>query len=199
MARVLPALVTNAINNNEIWTVRLIDMQVGGTTYRISDHYRQITANGNIYLPNGDLLNIDNVTDKTQADNDSIEIGLSAIDPTFRSDIISADAVGGRVDIYRGLISSTTGGLLADPLLLWEGVIFSVSLSQDHNIAIGSDVYGVSGFSAVADVRALTFRLDEQPGRFTNAQSFRDIDPLDEAADFVAGLDGRNVRFGGDG
>ena len=199
MARILPAAVTTAINNNEIWTVRLIDMQVGGTTYRISDHYRQITANGNIYLPNGDLLNIDNVTDKTQADNDSIEIGLSAIDPTFRSDIISADAVGGRVDIYRGLISSTTGGLLADPLLLWEGVIFSVSLSQDHNIAIGSDVYGVSGFSAVADVRALTFRLDEQPGRFTNAQSFRDIDPLDEAADFVAGLDGRNVRFGGDG
>ena len=103
------------------------------------------------------------------------------------------------MDIYRGLISSTTGDLLADPLLLWEGVIFSVSLSQDHNIAIGSDVYGVSGFSAVADVRALTFRLDEQPGRFTNAQSFRDIDPLDEAADFVAGLDGRNVRFGGDG
>ena len=174
-------------------------MQIGGVTHRISDHYRQIVVGSDIYLPNGDLLNIDNVTDKTQADNDSIEIGLSAIDPTFRSDIISADAVGGRVDIYRGLISSTTGDLLADPLLLWEGVIFSVSLSQDHNIAIGSDVYGVSGFSAVADVRALTFRLDEQPGRFTNAQSFRDIDPLDEAADFVAGLDGRNVRFGGDG
>ena len=99
---------------------------------------------------NGDLLNIDNVTDKTQADNDSIEIGLSAIDPTFRSDIISADAVGGRVDIYRGLISSTTGDLLADPLLLWEGVIFSVSLSQDHNIAIGSDVYGFTISSNVA-------------------------------------------------
>ena len=140
MARVLPALVTAAINNNEIWTVRLIDMTIGDTTYRISDHYRQLVVGSDIYLPNGDLINIDNVTDKTQTDNDSIEIGLSAIDPTFRSDIISADAVGGRVDIYRGLISSVTGDLLADPLLLWEGVIFSVSLSQDHNISVGSDM-----------------------------------------------------------
>ena len=198
MARVLPAAVVNAINNDEIWTVRLVEMRIGDTTYRISDHYLPVSTGGNTYLPNGDLLNIDNVTDKTQTDNDSIEIGLSAVDTVFRSDILAADAVGGRVDIYRGLISSNTGDLLADPILLWEGVIFSVSMSQDHNIAVGSDVYGVTGFNAVADVRALTFRLDEQPGRFTNAQSFRDVDPLDEAADFVAGLDGRNVRFGGD-
>ena len=199
MARVLPAAVITAINNQEIWTVRLIDMRIGDTTYSISDHYRQIAVGSTIYVPNGDLLNIDNVTDKTQTDNDSIEIGLSAVDPTFRADIIAADAVGGEVDIYRGLISSTTGDLLADPLLLWQGLIFSVSLSQDGDVSIGSDVQSVVGFNAVADVRALTFRLDEQPGRFTNAQSFRDFDPTDASADFVAGLDGRNVRFGGDG
>ena len=199
MVRVLPAAVTTAINNQEIWTTQLIDMTVGNTTYRISDHYRQIEVGGNLYIPNGDLLRVDNITDKAQADNDSIEIGLSAIDPSFRADIIAADAAGGRVDVYRGFINSNTGDLLADPILLWEGVIFSISLSQDYSINIGADVLSQSRFTAVADVRALTFRLDEQPGRFTNAQSFRDIDPLDEAADFVAGLDGRNVRFGGDG
>ena len=198
MVRVLPQAVQTAIRNQEIWTTRLVDMTIGDTTYRISDHYRQLAFGGNIYLPNGDLLLIDNVTDKTQADNDSIEIGMSAIDPTFRADIIAADAAGGRVDIYRGLISPTNGNLLADPILLWEGVIFSIALSQDYSVNIGTDVQSQSRFIATADVRALTFRLDERPGRFTNAQSFRDIDPLDEAADFVAGLDGRNVRFGGD-
>ena len=199
MARILPAAVATAIDNNEIWTVRLVDLRIGGTTYRISDHYRQLAIGSNLYIPNGDLINIDNVTDKTQTDNDSIEIGLSAIDPTFRADIIAADAAGGEVNIYRGLIGSTTGDLLAEPLLLWQGLIFSVSLSQNYDVTIGSAVISQTGFSAVADVRALTFRLDEQPGRFTNAQSFRDFDPTDESADFVAGLDGRNVRFGGDG
>lgn len=199
MARILPANVLAAIDANEIWTVRLINMRIGDTTYFISDHYRQITFNSNVYLPNGNLLNIDNVTDKTQTDNDSIEIGLSAIDTSFRADIIAADAVGGEVDIYRGLVNSSTGDLLADPVLLWQGLIFSIALSQDNDVSLGSDVISQTGFNAVADVRALTFRLDEQPGRFTNAQSFRDVDPLDEAADFVAGLDGRNVRFGGDG
>ena len=165
MVRVLPTPISNAINNQEIWTVRMIEMTIGDTTYRISDHYRDLSFGGNVYLPNGDLLNIDNVTDKTETDNDSIEIALSSIDPIFRGDIIAADAAGGTVDVYRGLISSSTGELLADPVLLWEGIIFSVSLSQDFEGGVGSDVISRANFTAVADVRAITFRLDEQPGR----------------------------------
>lgn len=199
MARVLPTAVSNAINNNEIWTARMIEMTIGDTTYRISDHYRNISFGGNVFIPNGDLLSVDNVTDKTETDNDNLEIALSAIDPTFRGDIIAADAAGGNVDVYRGLISPNTGELLADPILLWEGVIFSISLSQDQNNRAGGDVQKTSSFTAIADVRALTFRLDEQPGRFTNPASFRAFDSTDASADFVAGLDGRNIRFGGDG
>ena len=128
MARVLPTAVSNAINNQEIWTVRLIDMRIGDTTYRISDHYRTVDFGGNNYLPNGDLLSVDNVTDKTQTDNDNLELALSAIDPVFRADVIAADAAGGNVDVYRGLINTSSGELLADPVLLWQGIIFSVRL-----------------------------------------------------------------------
>lgn len=199
MVRVLPTAVSNAINNNEIWSVRLVDMVIGNTTYRISDHYRTVAFGGNNYLPNGDLLSVDNVTDKTETDNDNLELALSAIDPVFRADVIAADAAGGNVDVYRGLIDPRTGELLADPVLLWQGIIFSVSLSQDIRSRPGADVQATTGFTAVADVRALTFRLDEQPGRFTNPASFRAFDPTDASADFVAGLDGRNIRFGGDG
>ena len=199
MARVLPTAVSNAINNQEIWTVRLIDMRIGDTTYRISDHYRTVDFGGNNYLPNGDLLSVDNVTDKTQTDNDNLELALSAIDPVFRADVIAADAAGGNVDVYRGLINTSSGELLADPVLLWQGIIFSVSLSQNIPVRPGTDVVSAAGFTAVADVRALTFRLDEQQGRFTNSASFRGFDPTDASADFVAGLDGRNIRFGGDG
>ena len=97
--RTLPSQITTAIQGQEIWPVRLVDVQIGDTTYYISDHYRNLTANTNLYLPNGRLLNIDNVANKTTADEDSIEISLSAIESIFRTDVLAADVIGGEVTI----------------------------------------------------------------------------------------------------
>ena len=70
----LDTAVQTAIEGNDIWTVRLIDLEVGGTTYRISDHYKSITVGANTYIGNGNLLAISNIKNAVRSDNDSIEI-----------------------------------------------------------------------------------------------------------------------------
>ena len=195
--RTLPSQITNAIQGQEIWPVRLVDLSIGNTIYYISDHYKNITANTRLYLPNGRLLNIDNIVNKTAADDDSIEISLSAIESIFRTDIIAADAIGGTVTIYRGFVDSTTGNLLAAPTNLFSGIIYSVNLSEDYPTSLGGDSLEVTGFSATIDVRQSTFRLAETPGRYTNDASNKTRDSGDDSMEFVASLNGRNVRFGG--
>ena len=97
--RNLSQAIRNAIAGQEIWPVRLIDIQIGGTTYRISDHYRPLNIGVDTYLANGNLISIDNVVNTTAVNDDSIEVSLSAIDSTFRQDILDADAIGGEVSI----------------------------------------------------------------------------------------------------
>ena len=195
--RTLDPAVATAIAGQEIWPVRLVQATIGSDTFRISDHYRDLTVSGNLYLPNGNLLSIDNVTNTTSTNQDSIEISVSAIDSTFRSDILDADSIGGEVIVYRGLISTTTGSLIAPPINIFQGIIFSVNISEEYPVTIGNDVLTVTGFSATADVRQTTFRLNEEPGRFTNDRSNRAVDSGDASMEFVAGLNGRNLRFGG--
>ena len=195
--RTLAPAVATAIAGQEIWPVRMVSLNIGGTVYYISDHYRDITYATNTYLPNGNLLGVDNITDATTANHDSIEISLSAIDSSFRAAVLAETVIGGAVNLYRGLISPLTGNLLADPILLYEGIIFSTSLSEE-NVTNLTDTVELTGFTAVVEIRSSTFRLDETPGRFTNDASNRKVDSTDRSMEFVAGLNGRNLRFGGD-
>ena len=194
--RTLPAAVSTAIAGQELWPVRLIDLQIGENTFYISDHYRDLTFNSNMYIPNGTLLAVDNVSDSTTANHDSIEVSLSAIDSSFRASVIAENVIGGSVNLYRGLISPVTGLLLADPTLFYQGIIFSSTISEENPVQLTATTELV-GFTATVEIRSSTYRLDETPGRFTNDESNRKVDPTDRAMEYVAGLNGRNLRFGG--
>ena len=194
--RTLPAAVSTAIAGQELWPVRLIDLQIGENTFYISDHYRDLTFNSNMYIPNGTLLAVDNVSDSTTANHDSIEVSLSAIDSTFRASVIAENVIGGSVNLYRGLISPVTGLLLADPTLFYQGIIFSSTISEENPVQLTATTELV-GFTATVEIRSSTYRLDETPGRFTNDESNRKVDPTDRSMEYVAGLNGRNLRFGG--
>lgn len=194
--RTLDSAVSTVIAGQDIWPVRLLDIQIGDTVNRICDHYSNLTFSGNTYLGNGNLLTITTVPDTTSANLDSVEIGLSVIDESFRADILDADSIGGEVKVYRGFLSTTTGNLVANPTLLYEGIIFAGVLSQEYPIRLGDTVYE-SAFTVSVDVRATTFRLDERPGRHTNLASAHEVDDTDNAFEFIAGLNGRQFTFGG--
>ena len=196
--RTLDANTAAAIAANEVWVVNLVSMQVGNTTYHISDHYRNLTVGTTTFLPNGRLLNIDNVANGTNITDDSVEISLAVIDATFRADILDADTIGGDVTIRRGLVDANTGNLVSTNVhTVYEGTIFQVSFGEEYPLELGGSVISQTAFTAVADVRAKTFLLEEAIGRYTNDTSNRRVDPTDRSMEFVPSFDGKNVRFGG--
>ena len=188
--------VQTAIAGDNIWPVRLVHMNIGGTNYYISDHYKNLTYSSNTYLPNGNLLGIDGIQNTIEANEDSIEVSLSAIDTTFRQDILNADAIGGEVTIYRGLINKDTGLILGTPIVAFTGFIFSMSMTEEAPDRPQATIEKGS-FTAVAEVRSSLYRLSETHGRFTNDASNKEVDSTDDSMEFVASLNGLNVRFGG--
>ena len=138
------------------------------------------------FLPNGRLLNIDNVANGTNITDDSVEISLAVIDATFRADILDADTIGGDVTIRRGLVDANTGNLVSsDVHTVYEGTIFQVSFGEEYPLELGGSVISQTAFTAVADVRAKTFLLEEALGRYTNDTSNRRVDPTDRSMEFV--------------
>lgn len=195
----LPSAVSAAINSGSLWVVNLINFQAGSTTYYITDHYRNIVYSSNTYLANGRLLTIDSVKQSTSSLHSTISLSLSAINSTFRLDVLDADVIGGEVEIYRGFVSSTTGDLLADPTLLYSGIVHSTGQVDDRD---------ANTFTAALDVRASSYRLTGTPGRFTEPSSTQNMvtnisnagvitrNSSDTSFNQIALLDGVSIRFG---
>ena len=197
MLTLSPAILSH-LNDEEIWSVRLVDLQIGDTTYYISDHYRAISVGAITYLPNGSLLGIDEISATTRENEDTVTISLSGVESAFRADVLDADAIGGTVNISRGFISTATGDLIDTPINNYSGVIYSLAITEEYPVDIAGSTTTLTGFTISVDVRSTAFRLGENPGRFTNDPSNRAVDSTDRSMEFVASLDGRNVRFGGD-
>ena len=208
MAITLPSAISTAIAGNDIWSCFLLEMVIGNTTYRITDHYRPLTFSSNTYQANGNLLSIANVSDKLNADNDNLSVNLSGIDSTFRRDVLNEDAIGGDVSIYRGFLSTTTGALLANPTLVYEGIVWAVTALDDHPETSGSSRDDRATFTVEADIRSVRYRLQANAGRLTNNTSNRDMitniandgtitrNTGDMAFEDVSALANRNLLFG---
>lgn len=185
------------IDNDNVWPVKLLDLQIGEVTYRISDHYKNISMGIDTYLANGNLVSIDSVMHDIDSSENTLEIGLSGINSAFRRDVIEADSIGGNVTVYRGFIDESTGELVEDAHVIFEGVIFQVSVSENYPMDIPNSPLTQESFSVTAEVRSTNFLLQEVTGRSTNNESNMRVDPTDLSMEFVEGLNGRNLRFGG--
>ena len=192
----LPTALQTAINGQEIWTVKFIDLQIGDTTYYVSDHYKTLGFLGNDYIANGNFLSIDTINNSTTSTEGTVDLGLSGIDVAFRTDVLAADAIGGEVTIRRGFIDPDTGNLYATPNTVFKGIIYQISIQDGNPMDTNGSGFTPATFSIVAELRSTTFRLDERPGRATNNASNMKVDPTDISMEFVAGLNGRNLRFG---
>ena len=189
--------VVAALAGNNIWPIFLLSIEIGDTTYYITDHYIQLVDNTNIYLPNGTLLNIGSLADTVDARNSSIDITLSGIDNAFRQDVLDADSIGGNVSIRRALVDPDTGLILGTPFTLYEGVIFSVSINEEASTQANTEKFDKSTFAITVDVRNKFYLLGDVTGRFTEDQSNRAVDENDASMEFVAALNGQTIRFGG--
>jgi hypothetical protein len=138
----------------------LIDLTLDGTTYYVSNCYKNIDYNSgagsNTYLALAGFLNISEIQSNIANANDEIQLSLSAIPSAYISAVLGEPIKGGEINIYRAFFDYTTQEVIVGGIYKrFTGVISNYSVQEDintieqspevnHNITIiASSIMGV--------------------------------------------------------
>ena len=146
----------------------LIDLNVNGTVYYLSNLYSTLTWNGHEYQTMGSFLNITEMQNDLRATNNQLTVGLSGIPvsedtPDFLNVVLSSKVKGSRIKIYRAFFNPNTLTVI-DVYLRYNGYVSNYSLSENWDQ--GDRLVSNSISLACSNVNAIIER--QYAGRRTN-------------------------------
>lgn len=114
----------------------LIDLTLDGTTYYISNCYKNVVHNGNTYQALAGFLNISEIQSNITNANDEMQISLSAIPPTYIAATLGEPIKGGEVNIYRAFFDYRTQEILSGEIYKrFTGIISNFAVQEDLDTA----------------------------------------------------------------
>jgi len=158
MARGLSTAVNNELATDKLNPVTLLYLNVS-TGYRFTDHYKDITYDGNTYSASSLFLKVSQVSESSEVEVGNISLEFSGADQTIISLFLSNNYMDREVEVYKGFMDANQS-LIANPFLLFKGRIESFSIDETLQ---SSDVKVVAT-SHWAD-------FDKVKGRKTNTNS----------------------------
>jgi hypothetical protein len=110
----------------------LIDLTLDGTTYYISNCYKDVVYNSQIYTALAGFLQISDIQSNISNSNDEIQVGLSAIPPNYIAATMNTQIKGGKINIYRAFFNYTTQEVIATEVYRrFTGIISNFSVQED--------------------------------------------------------------------
>ena len=173
MARSLTSSVKTELASDKLNPVTLVYLGIS-TGSRYTDHYKDISYDGNTYTASSLLLGVSDVSESSEVAVDSITVSFTGADQTIISLLLNNDYMDKEAEIYKGFLDESQA-LIADPFLLFKGRIESFSIQEDAN----SSQVAVSIASHWAD-------FEKQKGRKTNTNSQELFFANDVGFDFAA-------------
>ena len=158
MARSLTSAVKTELATNKLNPVTLVYLNIDGGQ-RFTDHYKNISYDGNTYTASSLLLGVSDVGETSEVAVDSITVAFTGADQTIISLLLNNDYMDKVAEIYKGFLDASQT-LISDPFLLFKGRIESFAIEED---ATNSQV-SVSIASHWSD-------FEKQKGRKTNTNS----------------------------
>lgn len=182
MARSLTSAVKTELATNQINPVTLIYLGIGSGS-RYTDHYKDISYDGNTYTASSLFLGASEVTESSQIAVDSVTIAFTGADQTIISLLLNNDYMDKEAEIYKGFLDSSQA-LISDPFLYFKGRIESFGIEED---ATSSEV-SISIASHWSD-------FDKKKGRTTNTNSQQLFFSGDVGFDY-ASQSVQNIKWG---
>jgi hypothetical protein len=113
----------------------LIDLNVNGTVYYLSNLYSTLTWNGHEYQTMGSFLNITEMQNDLRATNNQLSVGLSGIPvsddtPDFLNVVLNSKVKGSRIQIYRVFFNPNSFTVI-DVYQRYNGYVSNYSLSEN--------------------------------------------------------------------
>ena len=196
MSKIFSTEILNELaGSSHHWTITMVELIIDPTDpneiLRLSNHFQNITYDGNVYTASGSLMGISQFTESIEATNDSLQISLSGIDPSVVAAVLDTPIAGSSVRIYNAFYDEETGTMIGAPYLVWSGIANSYSIDDSYEHS-SKDSVNIS----VSCKSLLSTIMERQSGLYTSMPSFQNKYPTDYSMEFVAGLSDRNFNFG---
>lgn len=191
----------DAVSGTVLFHAYLIDIEIAGTTYYMTDLSQTFTYQSNDYIPMGDLLGVGTISHTLNPGDQTLTIVVSGLGGSrdFKQLALSSRSKGGAVTVRRALsevslIDLRNANNIYD---VYKGFIQNIDFAEEF--AMGSlDVKDSVIFSCS---NRWSLRKDTNKGRKTEPQSFNAQRRIqnkahDPVMDRVAALNGKKFAFG---
>jgi hypothetical protein len=150
----------------------LIDLTLDGTTYYISNCYKNIDYNGNTYQALAGFLSVSEIQSNISNANDEIQVSLSAIPPTYIAAVLGEPIKGGEINIYRAFFDYNTQEIITGEIYKrFAGIISNYSVQEDIE-TLNQDV-GVTHTITIIASSIMGVLENKYTGRRTNRQDYQ--------------------------
>jgi len=140
-----------AVQGTNIAPVTLIDLDLDGNVYYISDAYKSFTVDSNAYTELGAFLSISNIDDNLRVTNGDLSITLAGIpssstgaEVNYLNIILNSPVKGGNVTIKRAFYDTSTDQLQTDVYTRFKGVITNFATQEAFNFLSKENDYSVT-------------------------------------------------------
>jgi hypothetical protein len=131
----MTTLISAVDNERSVEHGVLIDLTLDGTTYFISNCYKNITYGGNTYEALAGFLTVSDIQNNITNANDEIQISLSAIPPEYIAATLGQPIKGGELNIYRAFFDYTTQEVITGEIYRrFTGIISNFSVQEDVDV-----------------------------------------------------------------
>ena len=126
-----------AVQESSIKHAMLIDLEVNGVSYYISNAYAPITYAGNTYTQLGHFLGISELQDDLKTTNNQIAVSLSGLPsddggPNYMGVVLNSGIKGSKIIIYRAFYDIDSGNFNASKVYQrFNGYVSNFSLSEN--------------------------------------------------------------------
>lgn len=141
-----------AVQGTHIYPVTLIDLDLNGNIYYVSDAFKTFTVDSNDYTELGAFLSIGAVDDNLRVTNGDISVTMAGIpssstgsEVNYLQIILDEPIKGGNITIKRAFMDLDTNLLdTANVYTRFKGVITNYSIGEDYNFISKKNDYSVT-------------------------------------------------------
>lgn len=189
-----------AVQGEHIYPVTLIDLDLNGNVYYLSDAYKTYTVDTNDYTELGAFLQISAVDDNLRTTNGDIQISLAGIpssstgtEVNYLNLILTEPVKGGNVTIRRAFMDTGTDQLdTGNVYTRFKGVITNFTINEQFNFLTKQNDYGVT-----VQVASINTLLETRiSGQKTDPTSRKSFFPNDDSFDRIPDLFNTSFDFG---
>lgn len=172
----------------------LVKLDLGGNTYYLTNAYKQLLYNGQIYTQLGGFLQAGQVVDNIKHTTGDFSLMLSGIPvdgENYLADVLNRPIKGSIVEVHRGFFNADTG-IIGNVYLRFKGIITSYGIQEEVDTLSGMSTASIS-ISAASTVALLENKI---AGERTNETDRKRFYPTDTIMDRVKDLHQVQFDFG---